>query len=132
MGLADSLSQQTEEGKKQALEALAEAGTRGLAGYQQGSQQINDFQSKALGDALGAATARGANQGTLDMVRGTITQPGNDSQQRLAESQAIFNQDIERRKAAVSGFFDASKANTGLVQASTDQQIALRCEFGIG
>jgi hypothetical protein len=126
MGLADSLGQQTDEGKKQALQALADAGTRGLTGYAQAQTQTQDYQSKAIQDALAGAQARGANAGTQDMVRSTIAQPGNDAMQRLAESQGIFNQDLARRQAAVGAFFDQSKTNAGLVQASTDQQIALQ------
>jgi hypothetical protein len=126
MGLADSLGQQSDEGKRQALQALADAGTRGLEGYAKSQAQVQDYQNQAIQSSLAGAQARGANQGTQDMVKSIVAQPGNDSMQRLAESQGIFNQDIARRQAAVGAYFDSSKANAGLVQSQADAQIALQ------
>ncbi len=123
MGVMDGLQGATDEQKRAALAAMAQAGQRGLAAYKAGIGNVDASQRTAMDRVAGRAGYLGADaQGELSSI---AAQPGDAARVALQRAQAQFEGANAQRQAATGAYFDQVSAAVPLSKQYGDNQIGL-------
>jgi len=123
VGVMDGLQGATNEQKKAALAALAQAGQKGLEAYQSGLSNVDQSQQQALGRTQNRGSYLGADaQGELSSIVGGA---GDAARTALQRAMATYGADNAARQAATGAYFDQVSAAVPLAKQYGDNQIGI-------